>query len=168
MDFETNWMELELTLRFASFLHFLTRIEGAGYFRIVLVLFRNPVAWTFSSSWSYYSSPAAAHFPISAHQSQVWSYQSKPTWSEQMRKFPPWPFAVIIKQTVLFTQKDGILQHSEQTLIIQLFYPNLWSPDGRKQFSWQYLRENFVPWDITGQQYSPEHILRHMLYNNAS
>ena len=34
MGFETNWMELELTLRFASFLHFLTRIEGAGYFRI--------------------------------------------------------------------------------------------------------------------------------------
>ena len=67
MGFETNWMELELTLRFASFLHFLTRIGGAGYFRIALVLFRNPVAWTFSSSWSYYSSPAAAHFPISAH-----------------------------------------------------------------------------------------------------
>ena len=60
------------------------------------------------------------------------------------------------------------MQHSEQTSIIQLFYPNLWSPDGRKQSSWQYLRENFVPWDITGQQYSPEHILRHMLYNNAS
>ena len=31
-----------------------------------------------------------------------------------------------------------------------------------------YLRENFVPWDITGQRYSPEHIFRHMLYNNAS
>ena len=42
MDFETNLMELELTLRFASFLLFLTRIEGVGYFRIVLVLFRNP------------------------------------------------------------------------------------------------------------------------------
>ena len=67
MDFETNWMELELTLRFASFLHFLTRIEGAGYFRIALVLLGNPVAWTFSSSWSYYLPPAAAHFPISAH-----------------------------------------------------------------------------------------------------
>ena len=49
MGFETNWMELELTLRFASFLHFLARIEGAGYFRIALVLFTNPVAWTFSS-----------------------------------------------------------------------------------------------------------------------
>ena len=49
MGFETNWMELELTLRFASFLHFLTRIEGAGYFCIALVLFRNPVARTFSS-----------------------------------------------------------------------------------------------------------------------
>ena len=31
-------MELELALRFASFLHFLTLIEGAGYFRIALVL----------------------------------------------------------------------------------------------------------------------------------
>ena len=39
MDFETNLMELELTLRFASFLHFLTRIEGVGYFRIVVVAF---------------------------------------------------------------------------------------------------------------------------------
>ena len=27
---------------------------------------------------------------------------------------------------------------------------------------------NFVPWDITGQRYSPEHVLCHMLYNNAS
>ena len=27
---------------------------------------------------------------------------------------------------------------------------------------------HFMPWDITGQRYSPEHILRHMLYNNAS
>ena len=60
-------MELELTLRFAPFLHFFTRAEGAGYFRIALVLFRTPVPGTFSSSWSYYSSPAAAHFPISAY-----------------------------------------------------------------------------------------------------
>ena len=60
-------MELELTLRFARFLYFFTRVEGAGYFRIALVLFRNPVPGTFSSSWSYYLSPAAAHFPISAH-----------------------------------------------------------------------------------------------------
>ena len=67
MDFETNWMELEPTLQFASFLLFLTRTEGAGYFRIALVLVRNPVAWTFSCSWSYYSSPAAARFPSSAH-----------------------------------------------------------------------------------------------------
>ena len=59
-------MELELTLRFSRFLHFFTRVEGAGYFRIALVLFRNPVQGTFSSSWSYYASPAAAHFPISA------------------------------------------------------------------------------------------------------
>ena len=28
------------------------------------------------------------------------------------------------------------MQHSEQTSIIQSFYPKLWSPDGRKQFSW--------------------------------
>ena len=41
-------MELELTLRFAPFLHFFTRVEGAGYFRIALVLFRNPVPGTFS------------------------------------------------------------------------------------------------------------------------
>ena len=52
---------------------------GAGCFRIALVLFRNPVLGNFSSSWSYYSSPAAAHFLISAHLSQVWSYQSKTT-----------------------------------------------------------------------------------------
>ena len=61
-------MELELALRFAPpFLHFFTRAEGAGYFRIALVLFITPVLGNFSSSWSYYSSPAAAHFPISAH-----------------------------------------------------------------------------------------------------
>ena len=36
-------MELELTLRFAPFLHFFTRAEGAGYFRIALVLFGNAV-----------------------------------------------------------------------------------------------------------------------------
>ena len=61
-------MELELALRFAPpFLHFFTRVEGAGYFRIALVLFITPVLGNFSSSWSYYSSPAAAHFPISAH-----------------------------------------------------------------------------------------------------
>ena len=29
------------------------------------------------------------------------------------------------------------MQHSEQTSIIHSFYPNLWSPDGRTQFSWQ-------------------------------
>ena len=33
-------MELELSLRFASFLHFFTRVEGASYFCIALVLFR--------------------------------------------------------------------------------------------------------------------------------
>ena len=53
-------MELELTLPFARFLHFFTRVEGAGYFRIALALFRNPVPGTFSSSWFYYLSPAAA------------------------------------------------------------------------------------------------------------
>ena len=60
-------MKLELTLRFARVHHFFTSVEGAGYFRIELVLFRNAVPGTFSSSWSYYLSPAAAHFPISAH-----------------------------------------------------------------------------------------------------
>ena len=30
------------------------------------------------------------------------------------------------------------------------------------------LRKNFVPWDITGQRFSPEHVLLHILYNNAS
>ena len=40
LNFETKRMEMELTLRFASFLHFLTRMEGAGYFRIALVSFR--------------------------------------------------------------------------------------------------------------------------------
>ena len=60
-------MELELTLQFAPFLHLFSHVEQAGYFRIALVLLRNPVPGNFSSSWSYYSSPAAAHVPISVH-----------------------------------------------------------------------------------------------------
>ena len=47
-------------------------------------------------------------------------------------KFSCWPFAVLRKQTTLFTPNDGIMQHSEQTSISQSFYPNLESPDGRK------------------------------------
>ena len=27
--------------------------------------------------------------------------------------------------------------------------------------------ENFVPWDITGQRYSREHVLLHILYYNG-
>ena len=40
-------MELNLALRFALFLLFFTRVEGAGYFRIALVLFINPVLGNF-------------------------------------------------------------------------------------------------------------------------
>ena len=84
------------------------------------------------------------------------------------RKFPPWPFAVLLKQTTPFTPNDGIMQHSDQTSISQSFYPNLWNPDGRNKCFREDLRKNFVPWDLTGQRYSPEHVLLHILYNNAS
>ena len=73
-----------------------------------------------------------------------------------------------VKQTTPFTLNDGIMQPSDQTSISQSFYPNLWSPDGRNKCFREDLRENFVPWDLTGQRYSPEHVLLHILYNNAS
>ena len=118
-------MELELTLRFASFLYFLSRVEEAGYFRIALVLFRiqSPVPFLPAVLVIHLQQQTNSLFQLTIT-SQVWSYQSKPARSQQRRKFPPSPFAVLLKQTTPFTPNDGAMQHSEQTSITQSLYSN--------------------------------------------
>ena len=169
MKFETNWMELELTLRFPPISPIFdppwrswlfpqsTRIIQKSspsnvIFQLVLIFISS------SSPFPYFSSLKSG--------SVVPKYKADTRFTT--RRFPPWPFAVLLKQRTPFTTNDGIMQHSDQTSISQSFYPNLWSPDSRNKCFREDLRENFVPWDLSGQRYSPEHVLLHILYNNAS